>query len=145
MIQEIAVLVYCAESEVCLPECMQIAPGKVGLCNLELTFAAQSCLVSLSDMPLCSAVGFLMLGIAGGAVHECLDRVPPAQYHHWGYASTGELWAHGMKEISGREDVVTGDTVSITLNSLCRVLQSDAGLLACRRAEYRNVVALTLC
>lgn len=70
-----------------------------------------------------------MLGVAGGPVHECLDRVPPHQYHHWGYASTGEIWAQGQKEMGGREDIMTGDTIGL-------MVDMDAGTLMFYKNGY---------
>lgn len=71
--------------------------------------------------------GFLMLGVCGGPGHKCTDRVPSAEYRHWGYASTGELWAHGTREMGGREGFVTGDTFGVFVDM-------DAGQLT----YYRN-------
>lgn len=71
--------------------------------------------------------GFLMLGVCGGPGHKCIERVPSAEYSHWGYASTGELWSHGVREMGGREGFVSGDTFGILVNM-------DAGQLT----YYRN-------
>ena len=57
------------------------------------------------------------------------ERVPSGEFHCWGYASSGEIWAHGARVQGGREDFITGDTFGM-------LIDMEAGTLTFFRNGY---------
>jgi hypothetical protein len=72
---------------------------------------------------------FMLIGVTGGPAHQANERVPSGEFHCWGYASSGEIWAHGARVQGGREDFVTGDTFGM-------LIDLDAGSLTFFRNGY---------